>query len=158
MALGRKTGGRKVGTPNKIRAPKFKERILQAHEEALARVEVVTKQTPLEFLLLIMRDESYPPGARIECAKAALPFCHAKMAEQPTEQPVQITRIERVIIRPGSDHDISDHQDEVPRQVVEPGAVHSTLPAEQEPGDRQWPADEPDAVARAPARLDKMRH
>jgi hypothetical protein len=71
MALGRKTGGRKAGTPNKIRPPKFKERMLEAQAEALARVEAITKQLPLEFLLEVMRDESYPPGARIEAAKAA---------------------------------------------------------------------------------------
>jgi hypothetical protein len=98
MALGRKTGGRQAGTPNKIRPPKFKERMLEAQAEALARIEAITKQLPLEFLLEVMRDESYPPGTRIEAAKAALPFCHAKMAEQPSEEVRQITEIRRVIV------------------------------------------------------------
>jgi hypothetical protein len=82
-------------------------------------------QTPLAFLLGIMRDDSYPPGIRVECAKASLPFCHAKKAEEATTEPVQITRIERVIIKPSHDPDLPEHQEEVHHTIVEPGATHS---------------------------------
>jgi hypothetical protein len=50
-----------------------------------------------------MRDPDMPPGIRVDCAGKALPYMHAKMAEQPTTEKVtEITRIERVIVRPGA--------------------------------------------------------
>jgi hypothetical protein len=66
-------------------------------------------KTPLEYLLEWMRDESYPPGFRLEATKAALPFCHAKKAEEPAEQVQQITKIERVIVCPKNDTDEVSH-------------------------------------------------
>ena len=35
---------------------------------------------PLEFMLDVMRDESLPLDIRVEAAKAALPYCHPKLA------------------------------------------------------------------------------
>jgi hypothetical protein len=43
---------------------KLMEAKLQAEAEA-----TVGEQLPLSFLLSIMRDESYPPGLRVEYAK-----------------------------------------------------------------------------------------
>ena len=136
-------------------APKFKELMLEAQEAALARVEEIVKQLPLEFLLGIMRDESYPPGVRIECAKAALPFCHAKKADEPSDKVQQVTEIRRLIVQPESNTD-HPRREEISREAVEPGVDRSAMPAEPEPGDRHWAADEPDAVTRARSRLDKM--
>jgi len=161
MALGRKTGGRKLGTPNKLKPPtqkqQVKQRIAQAQAAMLERTEAIAAgMLPLEFLLGVMRDESYPPGARIDAAKAALPFCHAKKADEPGEQVQHITEIRRVIIDPKNDVDPPVHQGEVSRQVVEPGVIRSVImPAEQERDGLHWGTDEPDAVARA--RFDKMR-
>jgi hypothetical protein len=99
MAIGRKTGGRKKGTPNKSKKPTIMQLAKRLVEEKQLAGEM-EKQTPLEFLLAVMHDDSFPPGARIECAKAALPFCHAKKAEEPSDKAVQITVIRRVIVRP----------------------------------------------------------
>jgi hypothetical protein len=46
----------------------------QSIEERIAAAIANLDKTPLEFLLEVMQDPTYPPGARIECAKAALPF------------------------------------------------------------------------------------
>jgi hypothetical protein len=35
---------------------------------------------PLDFILAIMRDKYAPESIRFEAAKAALPYCHAKLA------------------------------------------------------------------------------
>lgn len=35
--------------------------------------------TPRQFLLTVMRDESKPLPLRIEAAKAAAPYCHARL-------------------------------------------------------------------------------
>lgn len=62
-----KTGGRQKGTPNKRNAE------LQAAVAA-------TGETPLDFLLRVMRDEDADEDKRIDCAKAAAPYVHAKLA------------------------------------------------------------------------------
>ena len=38
--------------------------------------------SPLEHLLLVMRDERRPFRQRIEAAKAAAPYCHPKLSVQ----------------------------------------------------------------------------
>jgi hypothetical protein len=40
------------------------------------------KQTPLEYLLAVMRDESVDLRLRIAAAKAALPYCGKKVVEE----------------------------------------------------------------------------
>lgn len=65
MAAGRKTGGRKKGTPN--RATVAKELEIAA-----------SGLTPLEFMLGVLRDEEKPFDARMDAAKAAAPYCHPK--------------------------------------------------------------------------------
>ncbi len=67
MAFGRKTGGRKPGTPNRATA-------------ALAAAVAEAGITPLQYLLSVMRDETQPAELRLDAAKAAAPYCHAKLS------------------------------------------------------------------------------
>jgi len=62
-----KTGGRKKGTPNK----KTQEQIEAVKSDGI---------TPLEYLLQVMRDEGREPNVRIDAAKAAAPYVHAKLS------------------------------------------------------------------------------
>lgn len=59
--------GRPKGGTNKITA------------EAIARAEE-GGELPLDFLLRIMRDAEADEAKRIDCAKAAAPYIHAKLA------------------------------------------------------------------------------
>jgi hypothetical protein len=108
MATGYKTpgSGRKRGTPNKQKRPSVKQLAEELVQEKLAlqqgQVDAALKeQTPLEFLLEYMRDLSNPPKERIECAKAALPYVHAKIAEEQQGDGVEhVTEIRTVIVKP----------------------------------------------------------
>lgn len=44
--------------------------------------EDLSKLTPLEFLLKVMRDEGEEKGRRIQAASLAAPYCHPKMGEK----------------------------------------------------------------------------
>jgi hypothetical protein len=59
--------GRKPGSVNKI---------CQAAREAALK----SGQNPVEFLLEVMRNESLPLGTRLDAAKAAAPYLHARLA------------------------------------------------------------------------------
>lgn len=59
--------GRKAGQPNKKTAE------LQAAVAAAG-------ETPLDFLLRIMRDDNAEEARRIDCAKAAAPYVHARLS------------------------------------------------------------------------------
>lgn len=48
-------------------------------EEAIVRAEA-GGEMPLDFLLRIMRDDKADEAKRIDCAKAAAPYVHAKLA------------------------------------------------------------------------------
>lgn len=67
MAVGKKTGGRTRGTPNRATAAKAAE-IAQSG------------LTPLSYMLSILRDETKTPADRFEAAKAAAPYVHPKLA------------------------------------------------------------------------------
>lgn len=67
MALGRKTGGRQKGTPNRATAEK-------AAEVAASGL------SPLDFLLQLMRDEKQPLAMRADAAKNAAPYVHPRLA------------------------------------------------------------------------------
>ncbi len=67
MARGLKTGGRKKGTPNKRTA------------EKIAEVEA-SGLTPLDYMLSVLRDELLDRETRLEAAKSAAPYVHAKLA------------------------------------------------------------------------------
>jgi len=66
MALGRKTGGRTKGTPNKATAAK-------------AAAVAMSGLTPLDYLLGVVRDEGADIALRVDAAKAAAPYIHPKL-------------------------------------------------------------------------------
>lgn len=59
--------GRKKGTPNKATA-------------AVAQAVAESGQTPLDFMLGVMRDEGKDFGVRLDAAKSAAPYVHPKLA------------------------------------------------------------------------------
>lgn len=67
MAPGIKTGGRQKGTPNKF----TRERQIEI---------AATGLSPLEYLLAVMRDGLKEDVVRLDAAKAAAPYVHAKLS------------------------------------------------------------------------------
>ena len=67
MTLGLKTGGRIRGTPN--RRPTY----------AAVKAMMAGEQTPLDFLLGVMRDEKQDIQLRLMAAKAAAPYMHRSL-------------------------------------------------------------------------------
>lgn len=63
MALGKKTGGRRKGTPNKGVIKPYK----QPPPEGMS---------PLDYLLSVMRSQTHPTDLRVGAAKAAAPYMH----------------------------------------------------------------------------------
>ena len=79
MAIGRKTGGRKAGTPNKATV----ERELRAAQGV--QIAFDDGLMPLDIMLARMRDEPLPNGHMVsneqfEAACAAAPYLHPKLA------------------------------------------------------------------------------
>lgn len=70
MARGgkREGAGRKLGSANRL------------DQEARAAVLESGKETPLEFLLRVMRDPAADEARRIDAAKSAAPYVHARLA------------------------------------------------------------------------------
>lgn len=67
MAAGKKTGGRRKGTPNRT---------------TLRREREIAKSglTPLEYMLQVMRNPRVDGSRRDDMAKAAAPYVHPKLA------------------------------------------------------------------------------
>jgi hypothetical protein len=63
----RENAGRKPGVPNKATA------------EKRAEIEA-SGLTPLDYMLSVLRDENKPADMRMDAAKAAAPYVHAKLA------------------------------------------------------------------------------
>jgi len=61
-----KTGGRVAGTPNRKNAAK------------VAAIEA-SGLTPLDYMLSVLRDVSQTQDARLDAAKAAAPYVHARL-------------------------------------------------------------------------------
>jgi hypothetical protein len=82
MALGRKTGGRKKGTPNKR---------LKPDREAAEAGGVM----PLEVMLTVMRDlvEKGENIAAAAIAKDAAPYLHARIAPKNTDGTDPVTHL-----------------------------------------------------------------
>lgn len=72
MAQGRKTGGRRKGSLN---------RTTKEQREAVAQ----SGETPLDFMLRVMRDENAPQARRDAMAIAAAPYVHARLASTSVE-------------------------------------------------------------------------
>lgn len=89
MAKGRKTGGRRKGVPNKTTLER---------EKAIA----ATGETPKDYMLRVMRDESVDAARRDAMARAVAPFCHPHLQSVAHTGegggPIVVERIERVII------------------------------------------------------------
>ena len=47
-------------------------------------------ETPIEYLLKLMRAKRTPRSVRIDCAKAAAPYCHARLQSTFVEAEVVI--------------------------------------------------------------------
>lgn len=67
MAAGKKTGGRQKGTPNRATARRERE-IAKAGD------------TPLDYMLKVMRDDKADVSRRDDMAKAAAPYVHPKLS------------------------------------------------------------------------------
>jgi hypothetical protein len=76
MTLGRKTGGRKKGSKNRI--TRMKEDLVTAQKMG---------RTPIEFLCSVYESPAVPIGMRIHAAEIAAPYCHLRLSEEP--QPVR---------------------------------------------------------------------
>jgi hypothetical protein len=66
----KKTGGRKLGTPN---------RVTQAHRKVLAEMQV-DRTDPLAFFLSVLRNPETPYEEARVAAKEALPYCSPRLA------------------------------------------------------------------------------
>ena len=69
-----------------------------ARMDAAARRKALDSgMTPLDYLLSIMRDESEEKRERLDAAKAAAPYCHARLASTelsgPNGGPIQTREI-----------------------------------------------------------------
>jgi hypothetical protein len=67
MAQGKKTGGRTKGVPNRATAAKAAE-------------IAASGQTPLDYMLSVMRDPEAAVDRKDDMAKAAAPYVHPKLA------------------------------------------------------------------------------
>jgi hypothetical protein len=78
MTWGRKTGGRKRGTPNKIKKPPAL--MAEAQAEVAAAVSANEGLQPLDYMLQVMRDPTASEARRDMMAKAAAPYRHGQVA------------------------------------------------------------------------------
>ena len=79
---GQKTGGRKKGSKNKIKPPEDVIRKVEA--EAVAN-SIATGESPLAYMLRVMRDPTVEDPRRDEMARAAAPYVHAKISPENTK-------------------------------------------------------------------------
>jgi hypothetical protein len=77
MTWGRKTGGRKKGTPNKIKKPPAL--MAEAQAEVAAAVSANEGLQPLDYMLQVMRDPTVSEARRDMMAKAAAPYRHPQL-------------------------------------------------------------------------------
>lgn len=70
MAIGKKTGGRTKGVPNK------KAAIVERMEAIVSKAQI----TPLEYMLGILNDPDSEPRDKAWAANAAAPYVHPKLA------------------------------------------------------------------------------
>jgi hypothetical protein len=82
MAYGFKSGGRKKGSLNKVTAD------MKATIAALG-------ETPLEYMIRVMRDPSLDAHRRDEMAKAAAPYLHSRLAT--IQQSIEAHEVQHVI-------------------------------------------------------------
>ena len=89
MARGRKTGGRKRGTPNR---------------RTIAQQEIAASGlSPLEFLCAVYRDPKQSMTRRIEAARCAAPYIHPRISTTefvPPSKPDAVNRIRISFVAP----------------------------------------------------------
>lgn len=83
MAVGKKTGGRQKGTPNKATA------------EKAAKVEA-SGLTPLDYLISVMRDITLSRDERMDAAKAAAPYVHPRLSQVDSRAQVTHNYVARI--------------------------------------------------------------
>jgi hypothetical protein len=77
VGLRRKTGGRKKGTPNKIKKPPAL--MAEAQAEVAAAVSANEGLQPLDYMLAVMRDPTASEARRDMMAKAAALYRHPQL-------------------------------------------------------------------------------
>ena len=82
MARGLKTGGRKKGSLNKV-TREIRERMMEG-------------ETPLDYMMRVMRDEEVDEARRDWAAQAAAPYLHARLASVEQRGTLAISHEERV--------------------------------------------------------------
>jgi hypothetical protein len=113
---GEKTGGRRKGSKNKIKPPEDVIRKVEA--EAVANC-IATGETPLAYMLRVMRDPTVEDPRRDETARAAAPYVHAKISPENTKATENhITLVELVL---GSyELEAAEKAKQIDGQVVKP--------------------------------------
>ena len=93
---GQKTGGRRRGSKNKIKPPE--EVIRKVEAEAVAN-SIATGESPLSYMLRVMRDPTVEDPRRDEMARAAAPYVHAKISPEnaKTTESLHITLAQLVL-------------------------------------------------------------
>ena len=86
--------GRKAGSPN---------RASQERQERIA----ATGQTPLDYMIAVMRDETQPPERRDDMAKASAPYVHPRLASTEVKSESTVRYVARV---PEKAHDTTAWQ------------------------------------------------
>jgi hypothetical protein len=77
MTWGRKTGGRRRGTPNRIKKPPAL--MVEAQAEVAAAISANEALQPLDYMLQVMRDPTASEARRDMMAKAAAPYRHPQL-------------------------------------------------------------------------------
>ena len=144
---GRKTGGRKKGSKNKIKPPE--EVIRKVEAEAVANC-IATGESPLAYMLRVMRDPTVEDPRRDEMARAAAPYVHAKISPEnaKTTESIHITLAHLVL---GSyELEAAEKAKQIGGQIVKPAppaieakalpadnaeSEHLPLQRESSPGD-----------------------
>ena len=83
MPVGRKTGGRQKGSKNrKTKSLEARVAALQATVSAKEAAQTAQNSNlmPLDYLLMVMRDDSHEMPLRIDAAKSAAPYVHPKLS------------------------------------------------------------------------------
>ena len=131
MARGKKTGGRKAGTPNKATLLKR-----QALEAAAAN-----DGSPLAFLVSVMHCPHVDARLRLDAAKAAAQYLHTKPKDLPpgdaakviesveaTAEKAEAERLANILAaKYGLDDDLDEHRTDLPQDE------HGEPPAEKGP-------------------------
>ena len=111
MAQGFKTGGREKGTPNRLTSD-------------IRRAIVDSGETPLEYMVRVMRDENADPSRRDNMARAAAPYLHPRLsvADQTFE-----TNHNWVVRLPNKIEDVAEWEKKAQAENIRPKMLYETL-------------------------------